>query len=311
MSDPSSGIVDCAIVGGGPAGLTAALYLARFRRSVVVIDAGESRAGLIPMVRNLCGFESGIAGHVLIDKVRRQVMSYDVPFYRALVTAARVRGDAFEVSYQPTESTQTPLTLRARRVLAACGIRDRLPPLADAAALTQRGLLRLCPICDGYEAHDKCVAIFGPAKRALSHALFFRTFARQVAVVASDMDSLGDDERRAANERSVHLVTLGSIATPGDTEDKWQIKNVDGDRYTFDAVYPVMGCTPQAAWFDNLSIAQDATGMIVTDKHQRTSVDGLYAAGDLVNSLNQISVAAGEGAVAASSIHSSLPPNPL
>jgi thioredoxin reductase (NADPH) len=287
------------------------LYLARFRRSVIVIDAGESRAGLIPTVRNLCGFESGIAGHVLIDTMRRQVMSYDVLFYRALVTAARVADHVFEVSYRRKDSTQTPLTLRARRMLLASGIRDQLPPLADAAKLTQRGLLRLCPICDGYEAQDQCVAIVGPAKRALSHALFFRTFARQVAVVASDMDSLSDDDRRAANERSLRLIPLGSIETPEHTEDKWHITGVDGHRSAFDAVYPVMGCAAQSAWFDNFRIERDTTGMIVTDKHQRTSVEGLYAAGDLVNSLNQISVACGEGAVAASSIHSSLPPNPL
>lgn len=311
MSAASSAAIDCAIVGGGPAGLTAALYLARFRRSVIVIDAGESRARWIPVVRNLAGFEDGVAGHALIDKMRRQVAAYDVPVCRAQVSAARVVDGQFELTHRRTDADEAPQTLRAARLLIASGIRDHQPPLDDAATLTQRGLLRLCPICDGYEAHDKRVAMIGPAATALSHALYFRTFAREVAVVASDLDTLSDEQRRAAHARAVRLIALGQSATPDATPDQLTITSVDGRAHAFDALYPVMGCSTQSSWFDALRIARDDNGLIVADKHQRTSVAGLYAAGDVVNTLNQICVACGEAAVAASSIHASLPPNPL
>ncbi|WP_250535170.1 NAD(P)/FAD-dependent oxidoreductase [Caballeronia sp. AZ10_KS36] len=307
MNDP---IVDCIIVGGGPAGLTAALYLARFRRSTVVIDDGQSRASLIPVVRNLAGFESGINGNALLAKMRRQIECYDVPLVEGRVTTITRTDGGFLVEYGST-SGPSSRSLVARHVLLACGIRDKLPPIDDAIALTQEGLLRFCAICDGFEAQGKRIAMLGPASRALSHALFFRTFCQQVAVIASDNDALTQQERALAAENAIELITTETLELSNSSEASFSVACQNGRRHAFDAIYPVLGCLPQANLLSGLDVQRDNDGMIVTDKHQRTSVDGLYAAGDAVNSLNQICVAIGEAAVASLAIHRSLPANPL
>ncbi|WP_250484011.1 NAD(P)/FAD-dependent oxidoreductase [Caballeronia sp. GaOx3] len=307
MNDP---IVDCIIVGGGPAGLTAALYLARFRRSMIVIDDRQSRASLIPIVRNLAGFESGINGNELLAKMRRQIECYDVPVVEGRVTTIRETDGRFFVQYCSNIGSSFR-SLVAHRALLACGIRDKLPPIDEAVGLTQRGLLRFCAICDGFEARGKRVAMLGPASRALSHALFFRTFCQQVAVIASDIDVLTQQERALAAQNSIDLIPTGALELPNDTEARVSVACQNGRRHVFDAVYPVLGCFPQAELLSGFEVQRDSDGMIVTDKHQRTSVNGLYAAGDAVNSLNQICVAVGEAATASMAIHRSLPANPL
>lgn len=168
-------IVDCVVVGGGPAGLTAALYLARFRRSTMVIDAGQSRASMIPIVRNLAGFEGGISGEELLGKMRRQIACYEVSVAEGRVNGISETDGRFIVRYS-SKPDSCERSVIAHRALVACGIRDRLPPIDEAVRLTQRGLLRFCAICDGFEAQGKRIAMLGPASRALSHALFFRTF---------------------------------------------------------------------------------------------------------------------------------------
>jgi thioredoxin reductase (NADPH) len=307
MNDP---IVDCIIVGGGPAGLTAALYLAHFRRSTIVIDDGHSRASLIPIVRNLAGFEGGINGNELLVKMRRQIECYDVPVVEGRVTTIREMDGRFLVQYG-SNSDSSSRSLFARRALLACGIRDRLPPIDEAVRLTQRGLLRFCAICDGFEAQGKRIAMLGPASRALSHALFFRTFCQHVAVIASDLDALTQQERALAAEQAIDLIANGTLELPNNTEAPLRVASLNGHRHAFDAIYPVLGCLAQTDLLSEFDVQRDSDGMIVTDKDQRTSVDGLYAAGDAVNSLNQICVAVGEAAIASMAIHRSLPANPL
>ncbi len=306
MNDP----IDCIIVGGGPAGLTAALYLARFRRSTIVIDDGHSRASLIPIVRNLAGFENGINGNELLAKMRRQIECYGVPVIEGRVTAISEADGRFLVEYG-SNSDSSSRSLIAHRALLACGIRDKLPPVDEAVRLTQRGLLRFCAICDGFEAQGKRIAMLGPASRALSHAVFFRTFCQQVAVIASDLDALTQDERALAAEHAIDLIATGALDLPNSTEAPLNVACENGHLHAFDAIYPVLGCLTQNDLLSGLDVERDSDGMIVTDKHQRTSSDGLYAAGDAVNSLNQICVAVGEAAIASMAIHRSLPANPL
>jgi thioredoxin reductase (NADPH) len=303
-------VLDCVVVGGGPAGLTAALYLARCRRSTLVIDAGQSRASLIPIVRNLAGFESGISGKEFIAKMRRQVDCYKVPVIAGRVVAIGGVPGRFVLEYTSNGEADGRRVL-AHRVLLACGIRDRLPPIVRATLLTQRGLLRLCAICDGFEAQGKRTAMLGPASRALSHALFFRTFSRQVAVVAPDLSALTQEEHALAAEYSVDLVPLSALEVPADDQGLWSVVCPDGRRQMFDVVYPVLGSFPESELLSGLDVERDEDGMIVADKHQRTSIAGLFAAGDAANSLNQICVAVGEAAIAATAIHRSLPGNPL
>ncbi|MFM0202663.1 NAD(P)/FAD-dependent oxidoreductase [Paraburkholderia fungorum] len=302
--------IDCVIVGGGPAGLTAALYLARYRRTTRVFDAGESRARLIPIARNVPGFPAGISGEAWLANLREQLTLYDVAPEHAVVESIVAVGDGFRIDYRPLRGgdADTACSVHARRVLLAAGIRDGLPLVPNADELTRAGLFRLCPICDGYESEGRRVAMLGPAKCALPHAIFMRTFSRDVSVVASDLDGLSGAEVDAAAASGVSLIALSRLEAPTGDDQAIQIIDQGGVIHRFDSVYPVMGCHPQTDVL-GLEVGRDEDGMVTTDKHQRTSIQRLYAAGDIVNTLNQISVASGEAAIAATAIHKSLPHN--
>ncbi|MFM0391444.1 NAD(P)/FAD-dependent oxidoreductase [Paraburkholderia phytofirmans] len=305
-----SGSIDCVIVGGGPAGLTAALYLARYRRTARVFDAGESRARLIPVARNVPGFPSGINGEAWLAHLREQLTQYDVAPEHAQVEAIEAVSDGFRIDYRPMRGgdAEPVRAVHARRVLLAAGIRDALPTVPNADDLTRAGLFRLCPICDGYETEGKRIAMLGPAKCALLHAIFMRTFSRDVSVVASDLDALSGIEVDSAAASGVSLIALSKLEAPPGADQAVQIISPGGAIHVFDSVYPVMGCHPRSDVL-GLDVERDEDGMVRTEKHQRTSIEHLYAAGDIVNTLNQISVASGEAAIAATAIHKSLPHN--
>src|SRR3954470_17333930 len=114
--------IDCLIIGGGPAGLTAAVYLARYRRRVVLVDEGESRAALIPKTRNYPGFADGIEGSSLLNRLRRQAETYAVSFTAGRVETLVKDGDHFMARTGGS-------THRASRVILATGLKDTAPPM--------------------------------------------------------------------------------------------------------------------------------------------------------------------------------------
>src|SRR5947209_9034688 len=137
-------ILDVLIIGGGPAGLAAAIYLARFRRRLLLVDAGESRTEWIPRSRNLAGFPDGLPGTELLRRMRKQVRQHKAPVLRECVdTITREREGSFKAAWRTAAA-------RSRTVLFATGVVDEPPPIADPRSAVERGLLRFCPICDGY-----------------------------------------------------------------------------------------------------------------------------------------------------------------
>src|SRR3954451_7612394 len=162
---------DCLVVGGGPAGLTAAIYLARYLRRVLVVDAGQSRARFIPSSHNHPGFAAGISGPDLLARLRDQAERYGVACKRGKVERLERRGSAFVAAVAGEQ-------IVAGRVLLATGLTDvspRLPDLEEAVALA---LVRYCPICDGFEAVDKRIAVVGAPATALRKAEFLRTYSK-------------------------------------------------------------------------------------------------------------------------------------
>jgi thioredoxin reductase (NADPH) len=293
-------IVDCLIVGAGPAGLTAAIYLARFRLSVTVTDSGKSRAALIPCTRNQAGFPDGIAGKDLLARMRRQASRFGVSVRSGQVTALHHRGNLFEADGIRTD-------VQARTVLLATGITNRRPDMPDSVhdPALARGRLRYCPVCDGFEVTDQRVAVIGTGMKGIREAEFLRSYTRDVTLVASDgPHRLTDEERR-------HLGAIGVPAIDGPahsfvlTEHGLTFLSAVGP-LTFASVYPALGSEIHAGLADALGATCTDEGCIRVDAHQRTSVPGLYAAGDVVLGLDQISHAMGEAGVAATTIRNDL-----
>src|SRR5919205_1905928 len=163
---------ECLIIGGGPAGLTAAIYLARYRRRVVLADAGNSRAAAIPESHNHPGF-AGITGRELLDRLRRQAQHYGVEIRQVTIDTMAKRSHDFIAHGRCSR-------IAAQRVLLATGITDESPVLPGLRQAIAEGLVRYCPICDGYEALDKKIAVVGPLDHACREAKFLRTYSRSV-----------------------------------------------------------------------------------------------------------------------------------
>lgn len=297
------GPFDCLVIGGGPAGLTGAIYLGRFRRRVTVIDKGWSRAEWITLSHNLPGFAHGIAGPAYLEAMRSQARLYGADLRQGTIEAVRqMDGGGFIATIDGVE-------LSARTVLLATGVTENKPPLAHLADAVKRGLIRTCPICDGYEAIGRRVAVLGKGEHAAAEALFLRTYSDQITLLlpAYGADALSEETQRSLKAAAVVVthVTVGAVSLDDDGVVVLEVD--DGKIHRFDVVYSAFGTTSQSQLAAALQARVDPAGRLFVSEHQQTSIDGLYAAGDLVRGLNQICVANGEAAIAATAIHNQLP----
>lgn len=292
-------MLDCLIVGGGPAGLTAAIYLARFRRRAVIVDAGYSRALLIPRTNNFPGFPDGISGAELLERLRQQLSRYEIEMVKESVKTIQVSGDRFI-------ATTTTATMSARKVLLATGVIDVAPPASACRRGIAEGAVRFCPICDAYEVNGRRVAVIGPALKALKEALFLRTYTQDLTILATDSaSSLSPGQRAALGQAGIELVEFPNIDLAiGDGEVRAFLTEEQCLR--FDIVYSALGTDVRSGLALPLGASCSDSGCIVVDAHQRTSIPGIYAAGDVVHELSQISVAIGHAAIAATDIHNTL-----
>jgi thioredoxin reductase (NADPH) len=292
--------LDCLIVGGGPAGLTAAIYLARFHLEILVIDDGKGRAASIPCTRNLAGFPDGISGKEVLARMREQAQLYDAKFDEGYVS----RLDRTETGLRATWGEGS---IDARTVLLATGVANRRPPMDedlhdDALA---RGLIRYCPICDGYEVTDKKVGVIGSDSHGAAEAIFIRSYTPDVTLIAPDKAmhlNTEDSEKLKAAQIPCFNGPAQAVAI---SDQLIVIETADGT-YTFDSVYPALGSDVHNQLAEQVGARLANDRCIVCDDHQRTSVPGLYAAGDVVHGLDQISHAMGEGGVAATTIRNDL-----
>ena len=294
--------LDCLIVGGGPAGLTAAIYLARFHLDILVVDAGKSRASWIPCSRNHAGFPHGINGKELLQRMREQACKYGAKIETEQVT--KLERDEESGLFTATWGSGKAV---ARTVLLATGVTNRRPPMDeelhdDALA---HGLIRYCPICDGYEVTDKKVGVIGSDSHGVAEAIFIRSYTADVTLIAPDKAlhlGRGDTEKL----KSASIRTIDGPAQAVAITGKCIVVETAEGTFSFDSVYPALGSDTHTQLRDmgGLRLADD--GCFLCDDHQRASVPGLYAAGDIVHGLDQISHAMGEGGVAATTIRNDL-----
>lgn len=301
IREPNGSPIDCLIVGGGPAGLTAAIYLARFRRRFFLADTGESRASLIPRSHNHPAFQDGISGHELLARMRVQLTRFGaVPFPGRVDALTRRPDGLFEGRVEGRDIVAT-------NVLLATGVVDVEPPIDNARDWVRRGLVRLCPICDGYEAIDRAVVVMGHAPHAFGEALFLRTYTANVTVatLGHPLD-LSPDLQARLGEAGIRVVETALVRVEPAAGQRAQLTFGDGVVLTADAVYAALGVKPRNGPAARLGVALQDDGRIVTDSHQRTSLEGCYGAGDIVTGLNQLAVAMAQGEIAAVDIHNRL-----
>lgn len=291
-------IWDVIVIGGGPAGLTAATYFGRFRRQCVVFDDGDSRARWIPTSHNIPGFTAGIGGAQFLATLKAQSIQYCAQIRCGHVTAVTIEDGVFVVAADTCKS------IRGRYLLLATGVKDHFPALPGVSEAVMRSLMRFCPICDAFEAIDRRIAVIGDGVVGEREAEFLTTYSKQVTLL-----HIGGSE---SVSRARLLDAKGIDRIPTDLldvvieEDRVTLRSQGAHERGFDVVYLALGCSAQHRLAKDLNASCDGQGALIVNAHQETSVPRLYAAGDLVRGLNQVIVAAAEGAIAATDIHNKL-----
>ena len=293
-------VLDVLVVGAGPAGLTAATYLARFHRRFAVVDAGKSRARWIPTSHNCPGFPSGIGGDALLGKLRTQAESFGVDIEDGRIERLERDGEVF------VATAADGRTWRARFVLLATGVVDVMPAMDGLEAGIASHAVRLCAVCDGYEASDADIAVLAPVDDAIRHAAFLRSFSQRVAAIPSEAGEPSPECAELAKQADIEVLAPALALR---CDDEGCVVETEAGQRRFDTLYPVLGCDAQSRLGTALGAAVDDNGELTVDARMQTSVDGLYAIGDVVSALNQISVAMGHAAIAASALHGRLPSN--
>jgi thioredoxin reductase (NADPH) len=291
---------DCIIIGSGPAGLTAAIYLARFHLSVAVLDDGQSRAALIASTHNHAGFPDGVAGAELLNRMRRQAESFGARIIRSRADSVTPEGSVFRIRTQAAP-------LRAAKVLLATGVRNLRPGMSvslhDEAVAT--GLLRYCPVCDGFEVTDRRVGLLGTGEHGLREAQFMRSYTADVTLVAPG----GPHEFSQAQREKLESWGIAAVDGPVtgiETGEGRITLRLDSRALAFDTIYAALGTEVRSELARSAGAQTSQDGSVLVDRHQMTSVEGLYAAGDVVKGLDQIANAMGQAGVAATAMRNAI-----
>jgi thioredoxin reductase (NADPH) len=290
--------LDCLVIGAGPAGLTTAVYLSRFHRTVLVADGGPSRASLIPLSHNYPGFPPGISGSDLLGRLREQARRYG-----ALIEVGRVESLIRNSTCFIAQINGRSVS--ARRVVIATGIVDTLPDMDRPYDAVAQAIIRLCPICDGYEVSGDNVAVYGEAQCAIKHALFLRSFTDRVTVLVNE-DAHGFEDAIATAHDAGIKVVRDRVKHIEVRNRQVEVATCNSEYLCFDIVYPSLGSHVCSDLAVQLGAETDEDGALHVDARQGTSISGLYAVGDVVDSLKQISVATGHAAICATAVHNSL-----
>jgi thioredoxin reductase (NADPH) len=287
------------IVGGGLAGLSAAIYLARAKRDTLVIDLGKPMARWEPEVQNYLGFPRGVAGEDLIKRGRTQAKSFDVEFVEDEVVDAAFDGELFV-------ARTADATYRSRRLLLATGI-FHIPPEINGVTECLGHSMFFCKDCDGYRVQDKSVAIYGWTNESVEYALAMLAYTAVVSIVTDGRRPKWDETHQrwiAEYELPVFTQTIVEARHHGCQIDSLVLET--GDEVEVEALFTTRGDIYYNKIARALGAETDDEGQVRVNECMATTVRGLYAAGCVTPANCQMIIAAGEGAIAAQAINRDL-----
>ncbi|MDB6017639.1 MAG: putative Thioredoxin-disulfide reductase [Pedosphaera sp.] len=287
------------IIGGGIAGLSAAIYLGRAERNAFVIDAGKSMARWEPDVENYLGFPEGIAGSELLRRGQEQASRYGVGIIRDEIVKAERKQDLFKLRGR-THS------YAARRLLLANGIFHR-PAEIDGVPECLGHSMFFCKDCDGFRVRGKRIAIYGRGNEAVEYALAMTFYSACVAIVTDGKRPRWDRQHAGwIKKYEIPVYQERIVAVGREGCEVRSLKFPKGLELEVDAVFTTRGDIYFNGLATSLGARVDAEGQVVVDLDMRTTVKGLYAAGCVTPANCQMIIAAGQGATAAQTINHDL-----
>jgi thioredoxin reductase (NADPH) len=287
-------LYDCLIVGGGPAGLSAAIYLARFQRRAVVIDSDAGRSSGPQINDNYLGFPRGVKASRLRALGRRQAERFGACFVSGQLSSAVQREGCFALSGDCGD-------WRARTVVIATGVTDIWPPVPRVDRYVGRSLF-WCITCDGFRARGKRTVLIGADDEATTTACQFLVYTKKLTFVATGIDGevqITPPRLQVLRDHGIDVVE-GDIERIEGTRGVVQRVIVNGEPYAADLIFSLLGAVPNSGLAAQLGVLLDDAGYIKIDAEQRTSATGVYAAGDVTGPYaHQVASAVHEGAMAA------------
>ena len=320
---------DVAIIGGGPAGLTAALWLGRYLHRVVVIDSGDPRNW---ETRGVNGFPGhpGITPAQFRGRTRDECREYGVELVDGFVARIRRDDDGFAIDFDPMPATKAredqrgpgaprapsdneprPETqsLRAQRILLAFGLRDEWPKVPGLQQV-YGSAAHVCPDCDGYDTRGKKVVVIASGRKAAGMALNLTTWTHDIVICTNGRDPDLDSEQCTKLDALNIPVLSERIERVLPEGDRIYALELEGGMHLdCDHIFFALSQRPADDLGFQLDCERDDDGHVVVDPHQHTSVEYVWAAGDITPGAQLAVVAAAEGAIAALSIHKSLVPD--
>jgi thioredoxin reductase (NADPH) len=296
---------DVAIVGGGPAGLSAGIWLARYLHSVVLIDSGDPRNWATRSVNGFLGLPH-IRPPELRELGRAECRRYGVTLVDAIVDRVRqLDDDRFVIELETGERFE------ARRLLLAIGLRDQWPDIPGLEHVFGANA-HVCPDCDGFECRGKKTVVVGTGRKAVGLALNLTTWTRDIVICTNGEPSGFDREEYCQKLDALNIPVLTErirgIKTSGTSRDIYSIELDDGMGLDADKLFFTFGQHAADDLAAQLGCERDEDGQIIVDEHYHTSCPNVYAAGDVVPGPQLAITAASDGAIAALAIHKSLVP---
>lgn len=286
---------DALVVGGGPAGLAAALQLARYNRHVLLFDSGMGRSTYHQINHNYLGFPGGISIRELRDIARKQLVAYPVACIDRAVTAARREEGCFVVRDETGEE------FAGRTVVLATGVRDHFPRFPEWEQYVGRSIF-WCITCDGYSTRGKRIVVLGNDTDAGVTAMQFQQFTREIVMLTNAPDcEMSSGVQRALARRGIEVVVDTLARVHGHDGIVGALELGSGRRLALDFLFSLQGATPNSELAAALGVDLSSRGYILANQDQQTNVPGVLAAGDVTRDLaHQVATAVHEGITAAS-----------
>lgn len=283
---------DVIVAGGGPAGLTCALVLARCLRSVIVFDTGTNRNRFSSALH---GFPTrdGEKPAVFLNLVRRELASYGIRVVKKRITGAQKTNTGFRVTTAEGEHFESAL------LLLSTGLTDRLPAIPGLEKYYGRNVFH-CPYCDGYEHRDgSWVVSTSSGKAAVEVCQRLKTWTQDITLLAAYARSIGDTDVRRLRRAGIRVLWTRVEKVSGAMGRLRQLHMENGTILKCDAFFFSAPSMQQSDLARELGCTFNKQGQVRTDRLQQTAVPGLYAAGDMARDMELMVIAAAEGAKAA------------
>ncbi|MGA7934175.1 MAG: NAD(P)/FAD-dependent oxidoreductase [Kovacikia sp.] len=296
-------VYDVIIVGGGAGGLSAAIYLQRYRLSCLVIEKGRGRSFWMQDLRNYVGLPPTTPGRALLQQGQQHLLSLEGDYLLGYVEEVRDEGDSFAVKVKVGKQDSAYPIFRGKYVIAASGLIDNLPQLEDMQNVYDYAgyNLHVCMICDGYEMADKKCGLFVNSEAAINTAFVLNWFSPYLAVFTQGLFEVGSEMRQKLAEHGFLLIETPIKKFLGHDHEMCGVELTDGSVVELETGLVAMGSHYYNDYLKGLELEWKGENL-VTDSMCRTSHPRIFALGDLKEGINQVSIAVADGTLAATAI---------